>query len=452
MLYARRVKEMQTPDPEQVEALYRPRVRQVELDSLLYDSREDAEVGLARLEGDVTFDSLIAEAAEQPGVESEHYDFLAPADLSPGVRDAVTELESGEHSGAIPVGGRFAILRLVAVRYPDNPAIREEIEKSVLKEQRGVAWLEYVGKLIKDTTRIDDELFESLDYTADGPGLDAMLADDRVLATIEGADPITVGALTRELEKKAFHGAQRAIEQGKFDQRKDPIMDDLLKRRVVDAEVEREGIEQSEEFRDLLDEYRRRTLFNLFVEQVIRPSIKLDEVQVKQYLAAHADEYSTPEMIRIDSLAFADRREAERAMDKLRAGADFRWMRDNAAGQVDTDTNKNVVSLDGRRPVVLDALPDGARKAIAGAGPGDVRFWAAEDGLSYVLVVRERIASRPQDFDVVKEPAANRLYVEKQQEALDRWIADLRAASEIEIFGTVDSLLAKLGVDVSSDD
>jgi hypothetical protein len=157
-------------------------------------------------------------------------------------------------------------------------------------------------------------------------------------------------------------------------------------------------------------------------------------------------------MIRIDALAFVERQDAETALDKLRKGADFQWMRANAEGQATQESHEDLLRFDGRMPIVTAALPDGVQKAVAGARVAGFRFYAEPDGPAYVLVVREVIASKPQELGAVSESLLRKVHGKKRQAALDEWVEQLRAVSEIEIFATGDALLAALGMGPASHD
>jgi len=450
ILFGRHARKVTVPDAERVEALYRSTVGEVKLESLVFESQELATQTRARLDADETFDQLAAAAESDPQeIGHETYDFVRPSELFEGIRDALALIQPGQVSSVVPAGDKFAIVKFVDVRYPEERAKREEAEKTVLRLQRQHVLREYTVQLTEQYTTIDEEFLRGLDYSPEGPGLEAMRANERTVAAVRGGgDPIRVGELTRALEKKSFHGAERAMEQGKLDERKHRVLTNLCKKRALAAEIEVQKIEQSDEFAKMMQDFRQGRLFDIFVERVIDPSIKLDQQQVKKYLAEHQDEYSTPEMVRIDSLAFVERAAAELAAEKLRKGVDFGWLAQNADGQVGTDAEADPEPLrfDGRRPIVKGALPEGLREAVDGANAGDIRVYADPQEYAYLIRVREAIPARPQEFEAIKDVVAQRVQRELRQESLDRWVGELRAASEVETFASGDNLLGALGM------
>ena len=110
---------------------------------------------------------------------------------------------------------------------------------------------------------------------------------------------------------------------------------------------------------------------------------------LEAYYEEHLEDYMTPAMVRLQSLAFADRESAENGLQRLRQGSDLNWMRANARGLVDEATGRApLLEFDGR-VLSLPALPEGIRKTLEGASTGAVRLYAQPDGAFYVLSVEE---------------------------------------------------------------
>ncbi len=447
LVLARRAGQAIEHEAQRVERLYLERVKEVRVASIMVNSEEEALAARSRVESGEDFATLAREAmAAGTANPNDPAMYVKFSELRPHVRDAVSGLTPGQVSSVIRVKDQFTLVQLIDTRFPDDPALRAETERMVKELERENALRQYAESLREQYTTVDEELFGALDYTADGPGLESMRSDERIVATVEGGEPVTVAELTRALEKKAFHGAERAVEQGKFDNRKHPILEDLLKKRAIDLEAERLDVVETEEYRAMVDEHRKSLLFRAFLERAIDSKIKIEKDELERYLAEHVDNFSTPEMIRLDSIAFALREDAELALDKLNRGADFEWMRANAEGQVALEDDPGLLRFDGKMPIVTTALPRELRTAVAGAKTGQVRFYAASNGPSYVLIVRDVVPSRPQEFDTVKSTVLRKVAGLKRQAAFDEWVAALREASEIEVFGSSADLLQALGM------
>jgi len=137
-------------------------------------------------------------------------------------------------------------------------------------------------------------------------------------------------------------------------------------------------------------------------------------------------------MVRIRSLAFEKRADAERALEKMRTGTEFQWLSENAEGQVDKKS-EGVLTFDGSLIVESD-LPEGVRKAISGGKSGDSRLYAAPEGRFYLLSIEEEIPSKAKPYEEARVEIGQKLFEEKLKAAMADWIAKLRAASSIEIY------------------
>ena len=88
------------------------------------------------------------------------------------------------------------------------------------------------------------------------------------------------------------------------------------------------------------------------------------------------------------------------------------------------------------RPVTTTSMPEGVRKALAGARAGDSRLYASPEGPFYVLSVQAVIAPSPQPYDQVRETIAQKLYGEKLKKAVETYAAKLRTHTKVETYLT----------------
>jgi parvulin-like peptidyl-prolyl isomerase len=163
--------------------------------------------------------------------------------------------------------------------------------------------------------------------------------------------------------------------------------------------------------------------------------VKVGEEELHGYYQAHINEYTFPEMVRIEGLVFEEKGTAEDAIEKLRKGADFQWLRANADGQIDPSKGKDLLEFKGQL-LTVDTLPDSVREAIAGAGAGDYRLYADPGNAYYVLDLLERIPSSPMPLESVKGEMEKKLFSEKLQLILRDWEEKLRKASDVKIYAT----------------
>jgi hypothetical protein len=168
------------------------------------------------------------------------------------------------------------------------------------------------------------------------------------------------------------------------------------------------------------------------VQKAVVPDVKLNDEELKAHYDQHIKEYSYPEMMKIRSLVFLKRDDAEKAIVNLRQGADFQWLEANAEGQVDKNT-KGVLNFEGNF-LTTKNLPENVQKAISGAKSGDFRLFANLENYFYVLSIEEVIPPRTQPYLEVKEQIAKKIYNEKITKAVEDYADKVRAVSEVKVY------------------
>ncbi|MHB1024585.1 MAG: peptidylprolyl isomerase [Desulfobacteria bacterium] len=440
MLYGYHVRNILKPDPKEVEKRYREAVKEVKVASVLFDKEEGAKQLEAEIRGGGKFELLAKkriDAGEAKGsVEGQYLKF---GSLSPEIAKAVSAMKKGEVSPPIRIEKQFSLLKLEAIRYPKDKTVRAQAEKDALQTKRVAALKAYADNLRKKYVKVNRKLFDAIDFEAAEPGFDKLREDRRVLATVKRENPVTVGDLTAALEKKFFHGADRAAEEKKLNRRKDQVLEEILNKRVTIKEAKFQKLDRTEYFKGKAAENSSGILFGAFVQKVIVPDVKVSDEELSAYYQAHISDYTYPEMIRIDALVFSRRENAEEAIGKLRGGADFQWLRENADGQVDPVKRENLLDFRGQL-MGATTLPDGVMKAVSGAVTGDYRLYADSGNAYYVLSLRERVPSRPIPLESVKEEMGKKVFSEKLKRVLREWEEKLRKASDVKIYATGEKL------------
>ncbi len=420
------------PDPAEVERHFRELAREYRTESLLFP---DGDVAKRVREGitDANYAEVAARALADKTARTEgDGDFHRLKDYLPQIAQAVATLQVGQVSPVIPIEAGFVIVRVADTRYPETPEARAEARRIALGQRKQAALVAHEEALRTQYVVIKKDVLDSIDYAAKEPGIDALVKDTRVVAEVKGASPVTVGDLSDYLKMQFFHGGDPVAQGKRLNARKEAALDATLSRRVMNTEAVRLGLDKSAAYVDRINAFEDSLVFDSFVRKVILPEAKLKEEDVKGYYDAHLKDYSSPEMMRIRSLAFTTRTAAEAATEQLRAGTDYSWLAANAGDQVDKDT-LGVLTFDGR-PVTTDSMPAAVQKAVGGAKAGDVRLYASPENQFYVLAVQEVVVPSPRPYDDVKSDIAKKLYGEKLKQRVDDYAGKLRAMGKVEIY------------------
>jgi hypothetical protein len=422
------------PDQADVDRLYRAATAEWRLTSLLFTKQVDAERMAGDLKEGGSFDRLAKEAVDsgrgKPG-EGERY--LKVKEINQAIVKVVSTMKPGEGSGVIPLPSGYVVLRLDDIRHPESAEERELARREALKEKRLKILKAYNETLVKKYAVVHKDLVDGLDFEAKEPGFERLLDDRRVLVEIKGESPITVGELGRQLKQQLYHGVERAAESKNINVKKRTVLEDMLYKRLFRKEALRLRLDRTAEYRNRIREYENSLLFGAFVQKAVAPDVRVTEEEVKKYYDKHVAEYTSPEMVRMKGIAFTKRADAESAIDRLRSGTDLQWLQANAEGQADKD-NPDLLPLDGKLVTVSD-LPEGLKKAVSGSAPGDLRIYAAPEGLFYALLMEDVIQARPSPFEETRGQVAKRIFDDKLKQGLEEYLVKLRAAADIKVYG-----------------
>ena len=435
LLFERQVKDIKA-DPEEVEKVYRELVKEWKITTVRFENEDVAKKFSQGLKAGSSFEESVKQArSEGLAREVEEGRYLKDQDLTPQVAQLVAKMEVGSVSPVVPIGKKgFVVFKLEGMRFPESEdqEARKTAEQKVLNQKRVQAAKDYYQDLEKRYVTVNVDLFAALDYESEEPGFEKLMQDTRIVAEIRGERPVTVGEFSKALKQKFYHGIEKAIAGKRVNNVKDPLLADILQRRVLLMEASKQGIEQTEEYKNSVKQHEISVIFGAFISKVIVPDITLDEKELRAYYKENSEEYTTPEMMRIKSLVFSKKSEAVEALNKLTAGTDFNWLSSNAEGQMDKNT-KGLLKFDGTL-LTIRSLPEDLSRAVSGAKPGDFRMYESAEGHFYVLYIYQVTSGKLQPFDDVRQEVAKKVYAHKVQKAVEDYAEKLKEYYPVEIY------------------
>jgi hypothetical protein len=418
--------------PAQVDRIYRAAVREYQLKSLLFGKEADAKAFQKALAAGGDFDVLgkkvLADKKAKGGLDA---GWTRPGGVKPEVAKVLVGAPA-KAARVVKLPEGWSVVQVLGARYPDSPAERTRAEAQALEGARQSATIKYYETLSKERARIDKKLLKKLDLEAKKPGLAALKKDQRVLAAIDGDAPLTVADLLRGMEAKFFHGIEAPIKEHRANAAKEEVFRVVLRKRLVLAEARRLEIAESEDFKRYMAEFKDATLFSAYLERAVMPDVKVSEQEGRAYYAQHKGEFGTPGMYKLESLTFASAGDAQAALDKMRAGTDFKWLRSNAAGQVKEDQRK--AQLD-NTVVSASAIPAELANQLAGAKPGDYRLQEI-DGQFFLVRLVSATPGQQQPYEAARAAIGKKLIGENLAKALKDSTAKIRKAHQVSVYLT----------------
>jgi parvulin-like peptidyl-prolyl isomerase len=351
--------------------------------------------------------------------------------MAPEILAAVQQAKAGEVVGPVKVGSGWVLLRVEGVRYPKDADVRAQARAQSLARAQQDAIRRFYQDLVKRNAVVDEALLKELDFEKGGEkGFEALAADQRTLVTIKGEKPLTVADLTREVATKFFHGIKSPIEQQHVNVQKREAFERLLGVRLFAKEAAVRKLASRPEYLREVEGWERALAFNAIVEKVIAPDVKVAEGEGLAVYEQRKAQLTAPQMYKLDGFAFASAADAQAALQKLKDGTDFAWLRSTAPGQVPVE--RRALQFDGRT-VSAATLPPELAKSLTGARAGEYRLYSPGDAEAYVIRVLEQTPPSTKPYVEVREAIVKQVYEDKVNRAIAEYAAKLRKAQHVDV-------------------
>jgi hypothetical protein len=424
---------------DEVEKVYRENTREVKTNTAFFVKEKDAKNVAREIKAGKSFDEVIAKGKKAGKVKTtESGNYIKFKDLNPVIASSLSTMKVGSVSPVSKIilgDGKtyFAVFKLEDDRVPENPEAKEQARQTVLQTKIDKAMETLRESLYKKYVKVDKKLIESLDYGPEGQNLEKLLDDQRIAVEIEGDEPITVAQLSQGMQEKFYHGLKN-VKGDKIIKTKHDVTESLIEKRLFIIEAKKRGLDKTATYKNMVEEYERGMLWGAFVQKVVARDVKLRDEDLKAYYHDHAGNYQSAEMVKIRSLAFGKEADAIVALEKLRKGADFNWIKANVEGRLDIspDSDDQVIPED--QLVSINAIKPDVQKALSGVNAEDFRLYESPKSYFYILYVTEIVPPVQQPFEQVEQGIRNEVFFIKLNAALSEWIRKLKESADIKVY------------------
>jgi peptidyl-prolyl cis-trans isomerase C len=239
-----------------------------------------------------------------------------------------------------------------------------------------------------------------------------------------GNAKITEADLERELKNlPEFAQALFAGSSGK-----ERFLDELVKKEMLYQEAVKKGIDKDPQYTSKVEDFKKITLVGLLLERVIEAKSKVTPEEVKEYYEKNKEEVSPASQMRVSQIVVKTSGEASSIFEKLKKGEDFAKIAKQSS--LDPGSAKNGGDLGylskGQMKPEIESVA--AKLKIGEFGP-PVKI----PGGYLIVKVTDKKLGKPLEFDKVKNLIAQRLAGEKQKNAFDSYLDELRKSYKVEM-------------------
>lgn len=221
------------------------------------------------------------------------------------------------------------------------------------------------------------------------------------------------------------------------DRRKE-FLDNMVRFELLALEAKKRGHEQQAE----VDRVRRQMMVQQMMKEMFDDKgVKLSDItdaEIKAYYDANPAEFRKPAQRRASHILFKDKAKAEAALKKLQAAPDdmelFRKMAEEQSQDPETKPRYGDLRFFSQEPAAGEnAPPKPVRDAVFAldkTGALHAQVIQSEQGFHVVKMTGER-AALDRSLEDARRLIQNRLWRKKREDAIERFVGDLRKKSEI---------------------
>ncbi len=272
--------------------------------------------------------------------------------------------------------------------------------------KRIVVSILFVGFLFSCTQKAADK-------TAQGP----------VVAKVGGAG-ITQADFEREMKSLPDYAQQ--LFEGEAG--KEKFLDEIIKKEILYQEALKKGLDKSPEFTRKLEEFKKLTLASALLEREIMSKNKVTDQEVKDFYNKHKEDFTTTSQIRASHILVKTEAEANKVLERLKKGEKFEEIAKKESLDKGSAQNGGDVGYFSRGQMVPEF-----ERAAASLKVGQLSGPVKTSYGYHIIKVTDKKTGPVVEFDRVKDVIYQRLSGERQKEAFDKYINELRKGYKIEI-------------------
>jgi hypothetical protein len=241
-----------------------------------------------------------------------------------------------------------------------------------------------------------------------------------------------VAEIAGKLKEAYFHGVDVPLDAASVNIRKGEILQNILFRITGIIEAQKMGLDKSADYQREIIELERKTLFDTFMQKVIKPEVRLTEEDVRSYYDEHIQEYQTPAMFKVKSLPFNREEDALNAVEKLKSGSDFKWVSANVKGLAHVKDD-DLLQFD-NNILSNSSLPTKLQGLTSGIKIGDTLIYPGEDNIYYVLLFENVFPPEDKPYESVRAGILKIVFQKKVEAVLDEWVDKLKDVYKTRVY------------------
>ncbi len=207
----------------------------------------------------------------------------------------------------------------------------------------------------------------------------------------------------------------------KGEEGKENFLNEIVKKEILYQEALKKGLDKTPEFKQKVEDFKKLTLISELIGQEVMSKSKVSDQEVKDFYNKHKEDLATTTQIRASHILVRTEAEANNVLERLKKGEKFETLAKELSIDKESAKQGGDVGFFGRGQMVPEF-----ERAAAGLKVGEISGPVKSQFGYHIIKVTARKTGPTLPFDRVKEVIAQKLAGEKQKEAFDKYIDDIK--------------------------
>ena len=206
------------------------------------------------------------------------------------------------------------------------------------------------------------------------------------------------------------------------------FLNEIVNKELLYKEAMKKGFDKSSEFNKKMEDFKKLTLVSEVFEKEIMAKSKVSDQDIRDYYDKNKDSFVMATEIKASHILVKTEEEAQKVLARLKKGEKFEAIA--RAVSLDTASAKNGGDVGFFKKGQM--VPEFER-AAASLKVGDISIPVKTQFGYHIIKVTDKKTGAPVEFEKVRDLISQKLSGEKQKEAFEAYIAELKKTYKVEL-------------------
>ncbi len=249
-------------------------------------------------------------------------------------------------------------------------------------------------------------------------GVETILPPETILASF-GEQTITLGEFTQIWEE--------VPEDYKLQLDKSLVLDQMISEKLLIQEAENMGLKEDNDVLEQIKKMTEQILVQVLIEREILDKIKVNDEEVLEYYEQNKDSFTEKEQVHLYNILLETEEEAQDVLEQLKAGGDFNEI------AIEKSSGPSATQGGDLEYLTKGTIIPEIEEVVFALEVEELSEVIKTDFGFHILKITEKKPETVKTLEEVKEDIIQTLLPDKQKEAFENLLEELKSKSEIEI-------------------